>query len=132
MNDLTEQWQKGELPYGDYYLDIGSDTIIDYWVCNHWNWTEYDSRIKAVLCEVPTYDEYQALLSDQLAKNEGVEINDELEEENAQLKELLNETKTAISSALNFLACSDRISETECNEQLAFDVLRKALEELEK
>lgn len=52
--------------------------------------------------------------------------------ENEQLKELLNETKTAISSALNFLACSDRISETECNEQLAFDVLRKALEDLEK
>ena len=40
--------------------------------------------------------------------------------------------KDAISSALNFLACAERISETECDEQLAFDVLRKALEELEK
>lgn len=102
---LTEKWKKGELPEGDYYLDIGSDTIIDYWVCNHWNWTEYDSRIKAVLCEVPTYDEYQQLLSDQLAKNEGVEINAELEnrmnlerelckrvlEENAQLKKWCEE-----------------------------------------
>lgn len=49
-----------------------------------------------------------------------------------KLEKQLKETKSAISSALNFLACADRISETECNEQLAFDVLRKALEELEK
>ena len=49
-----------------------------------------------------------------------------------RLEKQLKETKSAISSALNFLACADRISETECNEQLAFDVLRKALEELEK
>lgn len=49
-----------------------------------------------------------------------------------RLEKQLKETKSAISSALNFLACVDRISETECNEQLAFDVLRKALEELEK
>lgn len=47
-----------------------------------------------------------------------------------RLEKKLNEAKAAISSALNFLACADRISETECNEQLAFDVLRKALEEL--
>ena len=58
------------------------------------------------------------------AVEHGVEI--------AKLKKQLNETKSAITSALNFLACADRISETECNEQLAFDVLRKALEELEK
>lgn len=49
-----------------------------------------------------------------------------------RLERQLEETKSAISSALNFLACANRISETECNEQLAFDVLRKALEELEK
>ena len=49
-----------------------------------------------------------------------------------RLEKQLKETKSAISSALNFLACANRISETECNEQLAFDVLRKALEELEK
>ena len=58
------------------------------------------------------------------AVENGVEI--------AKLKKQLNETKSAIASALNFLACADRISETECNEQLAFDVLRKALEDLEK
>lgn len=53
------------------------------------------------------------------AVEHGVEI--------AKFKKQLNETKSAINSALNFLACADRISETECNEQLAFDVLRKAL-----
>ena len=78
---------------------------------------------------VPSYDELQNMNK---AVNECMEANIKLVEQNSQLKEMLKETKTAISSALNFLACADRISETECNEQLAFDVLRKALEELEK
>lgn len=55
-----------------------------------------------------------------------------LEKENSDLLFENLKYKEAVSSALNFLACADRISETECNEQLAFDALRKALEELEK
>lgn len=110
MTNLTEQWKKGELPEGDYYLDIGSDTIIDYWVCNHWNWTEYDSRIKAVLCEVPTYDEYQQLLSDQLAKDEGVEINAELKEENAKLKDLLKGAREVLKMVDTYCGDYDSIN----------------------
>ena len=44
----------------------------------------------------------------------------------------LNLAKKSILSALQFLACMDRISEEKCNEQLAFDELRKTLEELDK
>lgn len=94
MTDLTDKWKKGELPEGDYFLDIGNDIIIDYWVCNHWNWIEYDSRIKEVLCECPTYEEYQALLSDQLAKKEGEEINAEL----VQKMHILNEANMKLEN----------------------------------
>ena len=68
-------------------------------------------------------------------EKENNKLNDacyRLEKENSDLLFENLKYKEAISSALNFLACVDRISETECNEQLAFDVLRKALEELEK
>jgi hypothetical protein len=51
------------------------------------------------------------------------ELRDQLEAKEQMIKEL----KQAINSALNFLACPDRISETECNEQLAFNVLREVL-----
>lgn len=44
----------------------------------------------------------------------------------------LDLAKKSILSALQFLACMDRLSEEKCNEQLAFDELRKALEELNK
>lgn len=68
-------------------------------------------------------------------KKDNNKLNDacyRLEKENCDLLFENLKYKEAILSALNFLACTDRISETECNEQLAFDVLRKSLEELEK
>lgn len=122
MTDLTEQLNKGELPEGDYYLDIGSDTIIDYWVCNHWNWTEYDSRIKAVLCEVPSYEEWQAKLNEnaQLESEYEKECHraDELEDsywksekENQKLKELLKECRSAYLNAEKNYGYDDSIIE---------------------
>lgn len=95
MTDLTEQWKKGELPSGWYYVknefgnifpsdysedyDYISDTVIkDFF-------TEV-SEIKEVIEPVPSYEEYQKLLSDQLAKNEGEEINAELEHRLAMVK----------------------------------------------
>lgn len=47
-----------------------------------------------------------------------------------KVKKQLDVAKKSILSALQFLACMDRISEEKCNEQLAFDELNKALEEL--
>lgn len=102
MTNLTEKWKKGELSSGYYYVKnefgnifpsdysedydyIGDTVIKDFF-------TEV-SEIKEVLEPVPSYEEYQQLLSDQLAKNEGVEINAELEEENTKLKEILKKTK---------------------------------------
>lgn len=98
MTDLTEQYKKGELKAGYYYVknEFGNifptdyseeyDSINDSGVLGFWNEV---SEITEVIDKVPTYKEYQALLSDQLAKNEGVEINAELKAENERLKTFL-------------------------------------------
>lgn len=91
---LTEQWGKGELSEGKYWIKLNwGDEIIMADYCgglfeldDHW----YDAEeVLEVLAEVPTYKEYQQLLSDQLAKQEGEEIIAELEHENLLLKEEL-------------------------------------------
>ena len=109
MTDLTEQWKKGELINGKkYYITFfdsepfeatfrAVEAIFPFWKFEA-NGRQYCDEngydcIK-VLAPVPSYEEYQQLLSDQLAKNEGVEINAELETENTKLKDLL---KSALS-----------------------------------
>lgn len=88
MTNLTDKWKKGELDRNKiYYYETPFntvDTASGYWLCNHLD-TEKDKV--EILGEVPSYEEYQKFLSDQLAKNEGVEINAELEAENTKLKE---------------------------------------------
>lgn len=86
MTDLTEQWEKGKLPSGRYYTLVNGGGYEDYTSIQFYNeyTNEFDKHpliTKQVLAKVPTYEEYQALLSDQLAKNEGVEINAELEKD---------------------------------------------------
>ena len=81
MTNLTDKWKKGKLPEGFYYVRCAwSDEVEIRYVHNGVDeWQE-------IIAEVPSYEEYQKLLSYQLAKNEGVEINAELEAENIKLK----------------------------------------------
>lgn len=111
MTNLTEQWEKGELPSGRYWVKMSyQGAIIPLYYSEDYGF-EYDDHfydfeeISEVLAEVPSFEEYQQLLSDQLAKNEGVEINAELEAENAQLKELLKECKHIMSIEKDFASC---------------------------
>lgn len=104
MTNLTEKYKKGELKAGYYYVknEFGNvfptdyseeyDSINDSGVLGFWNEV---SEITEVIDKVPTYKEYQVLLSDQLAKNEGVEINAELKAENNKLKSRLDYITTA-------------------------------------
>lgn len=97
MTDLTEQWKKGELPYGRYYVELaynGNNIIMaEYWwdkalmLDDH----EYSrEEVKRILAPVPSYHEYLeseshcAIYSD---------VNKSLKEENQQLKELLRECR---------------------------------------
>ena len=133
MTDLTEQWKKGELPSGYYYVknEFGNIFPSDY--SEDYNciadivikdfFTEV-SEIKEVLGRVPSYEEYQKLLSDQLAKNEGVEINAELEnrmnlerelckrvlEENDKLKDLLKDARNVLKMVDTYSGDYDSIN----------------------
>ena len=86
MTDLTEQWKKGELPSGEYYIinDLGLHTTDRYYP-SHGFGAELP---QAVLAEVPDYIEWRNMVN---CACEEHEANKRLIEENAQLKELLKE-----------------------------------------
>mgnify|MGYP003420710588 CR=1 FL=1 len=78
MTDLTEQWKKGDLPCGWYYVkDIHNKESLDRYFKETDNF-EYleDWEVGEVLAPVPSYEQWQAKL-----------------EENAKLKELLKECR---------------------------------------
>jgi hypothetical protein len=70
--NLTEQWKKGELPYGYYYIKtISGGEVIDryYRDCTDYDLCEYgdvwenrfEDEIKEVLAPVPSYVEWNQL-----------------------------------------------------------------------
>jgi len=95
MTDLTEQWQKGELPEGWYYVKDENGVIYPAENCLNYDslsdkgYTAFyyaETEISEILALVPTYQKYHALQSDSLAKNEGAEIVAELKAKVKQLK----------------------------------------------
>lgn len=93
MNDLTEQWKKGELPEGWYYIEGNRVEGIYAYTAEYLNNMYRPRNGERIIAKVPTYSEYLALQSDSLAKNEATEIIAELEEDNKKLKELLKEAR---------------------------------------
>ena len=103
---LTEQWKKGELPNGWYYIKISDIVFIDFFEGKVWK-NKKDEYIDEVLAPVPSYDEWQASENyidylkqcisvyeskDKQATETSIAYN-ELLEENTKLKELLRECK---------------------------------------
>ena len=94
--DLTEQWKKGELPEGHYYIKTRSETNIDeyiQWYKDHGIPSEKSFayfNVQQVLAEVPDYIEWKNMVN---CACEEHKANTKLLEENAQLKELLKECK---------------------------------------
>ena len=86
MTDLTEQWKKGELKQGWYYVQlIRGEYRIDLYIKDKNEWVDCpDNIIDAVVCTVPSYEEWQASYNCMLE-------NEVLRLKNAQLKELLKE-----------------------------------------
>ena len=102
---LTEQWKKGELPYGRYYVELaynGNSIIMaEYW----WDKTltlddhQYSrEEVKRILAPVPSYEEWQASYNCMLE-------NEVLRLKNAQLKELLEECRHIIGIEKDFATC---------------------------
>lgn len=98
---LTEQWKKGELPEGYYYIKTRNETNIDeyiQWYKDHGIPSEKSFayfNVQQVLAPVPSYEEWKS--SDKLI----LTLMDHIKEKsdllqramvkNAQLKELLKE-----------------------------------------
>ena len=113
---LTEQWKKGELPNGRYYVELaynGNSIIMaEYW----WDKTltlddhKYSrEEVKRILAPVPSYDEWQATETS-IAYNE-------LSKENEELKEILERHKKATAKA-QIRSCDFEIINTQLKELL--------------
>ena len=101
-NNLTEQWRKGELESGSYYIEYldGSNHRFtkDYYDEEFECFDNYQYRgIKEVLAPVPSYEEWRDLEDDLVTcdkdLNNVCEQKEELYEENQQLKDLLKECR---------------------------------------
>ena len=95
---LTEQWKKGELKEGWYYIELNEsfDKIhkdISYYSLGSFD-IEVDSNyIIEILAPVPSYEEYLESESHCAVYSE---VNKSLKEKNVKLKELLKEAKDII------------------------------------
>lgn len=97
MTDLTEQWKKGELPEGWYWVKR-----VTWSECINmlYNWSDTfldgdvpvdNDEITEVLAKVPSYEEWKDLKSKLQLKDTAYDFDTaRLEEENAQLKEQIN------------------------------------------
>jgi hypothetical protein len=108
MTDLTEQWKKGELPEGWYWVDcysVDGVCMLEYIPQHNGFGYEEKNLIQRVLAPVPSYEEWKASekynkhleevikiyeRKDKQATETSIAYN-ELVEENAKLKELLKE-----------------------------------------
>lgn len=80
--NLTEQWKKGELPEGLYYVENNEGNI------GILGWSKFAGwyNIKQVFAPVPTFNELQNMNK---AVNECMAANIKLVEENKQIKKLM-------------------------------------------
>lgn len=82
MTDLTELWDKGKLPDGDYYIKRRNGLLLYDNIDSSGVWrNSIDEDIVEVLAPVPSYEEWQ----------EKIEENIKLKTENKWYSEQLNE-----------------------------------------
>lgn len=80
-NNLTEQWKKGKLPSGWYWVKGCRDKGIYAYTCEYLNHMYRPNNSDRIIEQVPSYEEWKAKL-----------------EQNAQLKELIRKAKGIITS----------------------------------
>ena len=85
---LTEQWKKGELPNGWYYVKGSKSEGIYAYTAEYLNNMYRPRNGEIIIEQVPSYEEWQATKTS-IAYNE-------LLEENTKLKELLRECRPAL------------------------------------
>ena len=94
MIDLTEQWKKGKLPEGWYYVKDNRAEGIYAYTAEYLNIMYRPRNGERIIEQVPSYEEWKDLKSKLQLKETVYDFDTaRLEEENAQLKELLKECK---------------------------------------
>lgn len=115
---LTEQWKKGELPEGHYYVKDGENMIAEYldgYFYNDGNpMTSFNGGVDSVLDKVPSYEEWQALNQN---LDSTMQTNKALYKELAEIKELLRIILSKIKICYSMVFQKDIIN-AELNEAL--------------
>ena len=88
---LTEQWKKGELPEGWYYVKGNRAEGIYAYTAEYLNNMYRPRNGEIIIEQVPSYEEWQASYNCMLE-------NEVLRLKNAQLKELLKDCKEVIKN----------------------------------
>jgi len=102
MTDLTEQWKKGELPEGWYYVKGNRAEGIYAYTAEYLNNMYRPRNGEIIIEQVPSYEKWQLMQDDNKrlkhdVGNLGYKIKNQRKEierqiaQNAQLKELLKE-----------------------------------------
>lgn len=102
---LTEQWKKGELPSGWYWVDyysIDGAVMLEYIPQHNGFGYEEKELVQEVLAEVPDYVEWRNMVN---CACEEHEANKRFIEENTKLKELLEECRHIIGIEKDFATC---------------------------
>ena len=113
MTDLTEQWKKGELPNGWYWVKgIKSEGIYAY-TAEYLNNMYRPRNSEKIIEQVPSYQEYKRLKEVERKKGKLVNVNYKIKQENQQLKELLKEWAQfeTEENPNDFTVISERMSE---------------------
>ncbi len=136
MTDLTQDWKKGELPNGWYWVKGSRTKGIYAYTAEYLNNTYRPINEERIIAPVPTFEEWQASekynkhleevikiyeRKDKQATETSIAYN-ELLEENTKLKELLKECKEVIKNVDTYYGNYDST-----NGYLVINKINKAL-----
>jgi hypothetical protein len=100
MADLTEQWQKGELPEGWYYIEGNRAEGIYAYTAEYLNNMYRPRNGERIITKVPSYEEWKKAYECVVSENEEI----------TTLKELLKRARGLMNYTKDW-ACSDATEE---------------------
>lgn len=121
---LTEQWKKGELPEGHYYVKDGENMIAEYldgYFYNDGNpMTSFNGGVDEVIAPVPPYEVYKELIDGRKLLREYIK---DITNENAQLKEYERTVTSYNMKPIDYdIACETVNKLLDDNKRLKHDV----------
>lgn len=126
--NLTEQWEKGELPDGHYYVKDGENIIAElldgYFYNNGEPMTSFSGGVDEVLAEVPTYEEYQATENYIDYLKQCISVYEDKEKQHTKDSILFNDVSEAYRQCIDLLMkCRFYLSQKERTPKQADEVL---------